>query len=108
MLPTKRVSGKVVALALAVFAASWCFSFAASEYEYAVLDDVPSAAPRSVQTVTPPHLLSSTTDQNTGLRVDTYVNPLLSLIPILLLLPSFAPSPPSQPPPHAVHNTQPY
>ena len=54
MLPTKRVSGKVVALALAVFAASWCFSFAASEYEYAVLDDVPSAAPRSVQTVTPP------------------------------------------------------
>ena len=81
MLPTKRVSGKVVALALAVFAASWCFSFAASEYEYAVLDDVPSAAPRSVQTVTPPRLLSSTTDQNTGLRVDTYVKPLGVLRP---------------------------
>ena len=81
MLPTKRVSGKVVALALAVFAASWCFSFAASEYEYAVLDDVPPAPPRSVQTVTPPRLLSSTTDQNTGLRVDTYVKPLGVLRP---------------------------
>jgi hypothetical protein len=55
MLPTKRVSGKVVALALAVFAASCCFSFAASEYEYAVLDDVPSPAPpRAAQNIPPP------------------------------------------------------
>jgi hypothetical protein len=82
MLPTKRVSGKVVALALAVFAASCCFSFAASEYEYAVLDDVPSPAPpRAAQKIPPPRLLSSTTDPNTGLRVDTYVKPLGVLRP---------------------------
>ena len=82
MLPTKRVSGKVVALALAVFAASCCFSFAASEYEYAVLDDVPSPAPpRAAQNIPPPRLLSSTTDPNTGLRVDTYVKPLGVLRP---------------------------
>ena len=82
MLPTKRVSGKVVALALAVFAASCCFSFAASEYEYAVLDDVPSPAPpRAAQNIPPPRLLSSTVDPNTGLRVDTYVKPLGVLRP---------------------------
>ena len=81
MLRTRRVNASVAALAVTVFALAFCVSPTLGSSEYEGSTEYQASAPRSTQNVSPPRLLSSSIDENTGLQIDRYIKPLGSLRP---------------------------